>query len=87
MSITSFLCDAFNFEIKILHSCMACPIIKFLVSFLTNYNTFFVTKVHNMFVIMLDPATKACNVCKEFVGKGSCFIMFTFIMLLPIEIE
>jgi len=73
MSITSFLCDDFNFEIKILHSCMACLVIKFLVSFLTNYKTFFVTKVQNIFAIMLDPTTKACNVCKEFVGEGFMF--------------
>jgi hypothetical protein len=76
MSITSFLCDDFNFEIKILHSCMACPVVKFLVYLERNYKTFFATKVHNMFAIMLDPTKKACNVCKEFVGKGFMFHNF-----------
>jgi hypothetical protein len=78
MSITSFLCDDFNFESKILHSCMACLVVTFLVSFLKYYKTFFVTKVHNMFAIMLDPGTKACNVCKEFVGEGFMFHKFYF---------
>jgi hypothetical protein len=75
MSITFFLCDNFNFEIKILHSCVACLVLKNLV--LKNKITRpFCHKGAQHVCNHVGPITKACSVCKEFVGEGSMFHYF-----------